>query len=522
MSSANAPGDGQTAVDRPSRRPWRGLALLTFPLIVLALDVSVLFLAAPALTSDLGASPTQVLWITDIYGFCIAGFLIVMGAVGDRVGRRRLLVVGCLAFAAASTLAAFAPTAELLIVARALLGLAGATLMPSTLALIRELFPDEGERQKAIAIWMTTFSASVAIGPVLGGFVIDQFWWGAVFLFPVPFLIVFAIMSHRLLPEHRSERKAPIDLLSAALIAATMLGIAYGIKAVAAGNLDVQSLVIFVLAVVAGVVALRRQFRSKHPLIEPTLLTNRRLLAALALLLMSVMAVNGFYFLVPQYFQHVQGKSAAATGLLMLPLAAAAIVSSLSVPPLLRLVRPPILVAGCATLTGIGFLVLIIHQGPVSTLTLTLLGCLIVAGTSALGVVMTDLVVGVAPPQHAGAAAGLSETSGELGVALGVAIMGSVYVFAYRQSVLADPAEISAETRTAISDSMATARNLAENTSAPQSDTILDILARSFMSGLSWSAAVGVTAMALSITLIMTLLRTARPPTEEQPTEEKH
>lgn len=512
MSSANAPGDDSAAaVHRPTTRPWRGLALLTFPLIVLALDVSVLFLAAPVLARDLGASPTQVLWITDIYGFFIAAFLIVMGVLGDRVGRRRLLVIGCLAFAAASTLAAFAPTAELLIVARALLGLAGATLMPSTLALIRVLFPDEGERQKAIAIWMTTFSASVAIGPVLGGFVIDQFWWGAVFLFPVPLLVAFAVLSHRLLPEQREDRKAPLDLPSVALIVTAMLGTAYTVKAVAVGDLHLRTLVIFVLAVVAGVFAVRRQFRTEHPLVEPALLTNRRLLAALALLLMSVMAVNGFYFLVPQYFQHVEGRSAASTGLLMLPLAIAAVVSSLAVLPLLRFVRPPMLVAGCAVLSGAGFVVLMLQQGPLGALTLTVLGCVIVAGISALGVVMTDLVVGVAPPQHAGAAAGLSETSGELGLALGVAVMGSVSVFAYRRSVLTDPAEVDADIRTAAADSIAGARGLTERAG----DTILDVVGRGFMSGLSGAAAVGAVAMTFCALLATTLLRTARPPSDQ-------
>ncbi|GAA3027858.1 MFS transporter [Actinokineospora globicatena] len=510
MSSAPGPEVGTGA----PARPWRGLALLTFPLIVLALDVSVLFLAAPALSRDLGASPAQLLWITDIYGFCIAGFLIVMGVLGDRVGRRRLLVIGCLAFAGASTLAAFAPTAGWLIAARALLGLAGATLMPSTLALIRVLFPDEGERQKAIAIWMTAFSASVALGPVLGGVVIDQLWWGAVFLFPVPLLVVFAVLAHRTLPEERVEDPAPLDLLSVGLIAGTMLGVAYAIKSAAVGDLGVLTIAVFAAAVVAGVVAVRRQFHTRHPLIEPALLTNRRLLAGLALLLMSVTAMNGFYFLVPQYFQHVQGRSATSTGLLMLPLAGAAVVASLATPPLLGKIRPPFLVASGAILAGAGFLALSLHSGPLSTLTLTLLGCAVVAGISAMGVVMTDLVVGLAPPRHAGAAAGLSETAGELGVALGVAILGSVSVFAYRATVEGSAAPLDDTTRTTVADSIASARTLAEN-SPPQRDTILDVAADAFVSGLSWAAVTATAAMALCVLLALTILRTTSTPAEE-------
>ncbi|SER03912.1 MFS transporter [Actinokineospora terrae] len=506
---------GQSVAHRQPTRPWRGLALLTFPLIVLALDVSVLFLAAPALSRDLGASPTELLWITDVYGFCIAGFLIVMGVLGDRVGRRRLLVIGCLAFAGASVLAAFAPNAGLLIAARALLGLAGATLMPSTLALIRVLFPDDGQRQQAIAIWMTTFSASVAVGPVVGGLVIDQLWWGAVFLFPVPFLVVFAALAHRALPEERAEDPAPLDLPSVGLIAGTMLGAAYAIKSAAVGELGVLTVAVFVVAVAAGVVAVRRQFTTAHPLIEPTLLTNRRLLAGLGLLLMGITAVNGFYFLVPQYFQHVQGRSASATGLLMLPLAIAAVVASLSVPPLLGAIRPPFLVAGGATLSGAGFVVLALHSGPLPTLTLTLLGCAIVAGISAIGVVMTDLVVGLAPPRHAGAAAGLSETAGELGVALGVAIMGSISVFAYRTAVQTSPTPLDPRTRTAISDSIATARTLADN-SPPHPNTILDVASTAFISGLSWSAIAAAAAMAVCVVLALTILRTTQTPPPEE------
>ncbi|MCE7000431.1 MFS transporter [Saccharothrix sp. S26] len=513
MGGEQSNGTDRAAPRRLPAGPWRGLALLTFPLIVLALDVSVLFLAAPVLGRDLGAGPTELLWITDVYSFVIAGFLIVMGAVGDRVGRRKLLVVGCLSFAAASVLTAFAPTPAVLIAARALLGLAGATLMPSTLALIRVLFPDEAQRQKAIAVWMTAFSASVAVGPVLGGIVIDQLWWGAVFLFPVPFLVVFALLAHRFLPEQRAERPQPLDLASVALIAPAMLGLAYTIKSLAVGDLGVVTAAVFAASVIAGVVAVRRQFRVTGPLIEPALLTNRRVLGALALLLMGVSAMNGFYFLAPQYFQHVQGRSASSTGLLLLPLALTAVVASLVTPPLLGLVRPPLLVAGCAALSGAGFVLLALWSGPLSAVALTALGCVIVAGISALGVVMTDLVVGVAPPEHAGAAAGMSETAGELGVALGVAVMGSISVFAYRTTVVDDPAALDPATRAAVAESVTTARAVADD--SPDPARVLDTMSNAFDAGLSWSAAAAAVAMAVCVTLALTLLRKAHTPADQ-------
>lgn len=495
-------------------RPWLGLALLALPLIVLALDVSVLFLAAPALTQDLDASPGQVLWINDIYGFLIAGFLVPMGALGDRVGRRRLLMIGSLAFVAASMLAAFAPTAEHLIVARALLGLAGATLMPSTMALIRVLFPNEHERQRAIAIWMTAFSASVAAGPVLGGFVIETFWWGGVFLFSVPLLVVFLLAARAILPEHQEHRDTPLDLYSAVLVVLTLLGAAYLVKNVAAGHLGVVTALVLVLAVGAGVTVVRRQFRTPHPLLEPALLRDRRLLAALALLLLSVLALNGFYFLIPQYFQYVDGRSAAITGLLMLPLAIVSVVASLITPMLMRYVRLARLVACFASVSLVGFVVLAFQREPLGALALTGIGCLVMSGVAALGVVMTDLVVGVAPSEHAGAAAGLSETSGELGVGLGVAVLGSIHVFAYRQFVLADASRIDAETRTALSKSLGDVPGFAEGVPDGPTDLITDLAGRAFMAGLSWAAVAGAAAMALCVLLAITVLRSAKPPVD--------
>ena len=181
--------DNESVVSKAGRREWIALAVLVLPTILLALDMTVLHLAVPHLSADLKPTSSQLLWILDIYGFMIGGFLITMGTLGDRIGRRKLLMIGASLFGIASVMAALSSTANMLIITRALLGIAGATLMPSTLSLIRNMFHHRGERTRAIAIWMTGFMFGSAIGPLVGGAMLEFFWWGSVFLLGVPVML---------------------------------------------------------------------------------------------------------------------------------------------------------------------------------------------------------------------------------------------------------------------------------------------------------------------------------------------
>lgn len=235
---------GSTTVTSPraGAREWTGLGVLTLPLLVLSLDVSVLYLAAPRLAADLRPSSTELLWILDIYGFFIAGFLVTMGTLGDRIGRRRLLMIGGTAFGLASIFAAYSSSAEMLIVARAVLGIAGATLMPSTLALITNMFQDAKQRAVAISIWMTTFSAGIALGPIIGGAILQNFWWGAVFLIGVPVMGLLLVLAPLLLPEFRNPHSSRLDLVSVALSLVTILPMIYGLKEIATDGIRIASL----------------------------------------------------------------------------------------------------------------------------------------------------------------------------------------------------------------------------------------------------------------------------------------
>ncbi|MBF6211907.1 MFS transporter [Nocardia puris] len=418
---------------KAGRREWLGLGLLAAPLLVLALDVSVLFLATPHLSAELRPSATQQLWILDIYGFLIAGFLITMGGIGDRIGRRRLLLLGGAAFAVASVIAAYAPSAELLIAARALLGVAGATLMPSTLGLISTMFRDPHQRTFAIAIWMTVFSAGVAIGPVVGGVVLEFFWWGAVFLIGVPVMLVLLVFGPALLPEHRQADGAKrIDPLSVGLSLATMLPVAYGVKEMAARGVSVDAVLVLVAGIVAGVLFVRRQLRSPDPLLDVRLFTRRAFAGAVALMMLGTLTVNGIYYLTPQYLQLVRDISPLGAGLWLVPVALVSVVASLLTPRFARRYGRRAVLA-CAALIAAGACVGILFIGTGTALPLVL-ACVALAtfGATPTGVIGTDLVVGSVPPERAGSAAAVSETAGELGVALGIATTGSLLAATYR------------------------------------------------------------------------------------------
>ena len=225
-------------VPRAGRREWVGLAVIALPCLLYSMDLTVLYLAVPSLTADLEPSSTELLWITDIYGFFLAGFLITMGTLGDRIGRRRLLLIGAAAFGVTSMLAAFSTSVEMLIVSRALLGVAAATLAPSTLSLIRNMFLDPQQRTFAIGIWATSFSVGAAVGPLLGGLLLEFFWWGSVFLLAVPVMLLLLAIGPRLLPEYRDPDAGRIDLLSAGLSVVAVLAVVYGLKEIAARGIE--------------------------------------------------------------------------------------------------------------------------------------------------------------------------------------------------------------------------------------------------------------------------------------------
>lgn len=493
---------GAGAPPRAGAREWYGLALLALPLLVLSLDVSVLYLAAPQLSADLAPTATQQLWILDIYGFLIAGFLITMGSVGDRIGRRKLLLIGGGAFAVASVLAAFAPSAELLIVARALLGIAGATLMPSTLALIRNMFADPTQRSFAIAIWMTTFSAGVAIGPVVGGALLEAFWWGAVFLLGVPVMVLLVALGPVLLPEHRNADTSRIDPRSVAMSLATMLPLVYGIKETVARGPGLVPTVAAAAGLGFGVAFVRRQRRMSDPLLDVRLFTHRALLTAVAMLLLATMALNGLFFLVPQYLQLVREFSALQAGLWMMPIAVVSVLASLLVPSVAKRFGQRATLLGAALIATLSCVAVAVTGQATGLGTVIVLVSGAVVGMAPVGVLGTDLVVGSAPPERAGAASALGETAGELGVAVGVATAGTLVTAVYGASLSATiPPGVPAGTAAAATEGVAAANEAAGSLAPELGARLVDAAQAAFLDGFAATGVFSAVTMALIGTL---------------------
>ncbi|MEV0622989.1 MFS transporter [Nonomuraea sp. NPDC050404] len=428
--------DDRIAQTRAGAREWLGLGLLALPTVLLGLDVTVLYLVLPSMAAELGPTAAQTLWIMDAYGFFIAGFLITMGTLGDRIGRRRLLMIGVAAFAVVSVLAAFAPSAGLLILARALLGVAGATLMPSTLSLISNMFTDVRQRAVAIGVWATMFALGMAAGPVLGGALVDRFWWGAAFLVAVPVAVVVLAGARTLLPEYAAPGEGRFDLTSVALSLVAILPVVYAVKHLATYGPDALTLLLVLVAAVAGYVFVRRQLRLPAPLLDVTLFADRAFSAALAVLLVGLVGVGGVMYLVTQFLQLVEGLSPAEAGLWMGPPALAMFAAAIGAPIVASRIRPGAVMTATLGLSLIGYALLATADtgGKVSVVAGF---AFVYLGLGAIAALGTDMVVGAAPAAKSGSAAAMSETVQELGTAVGVALLGSLTTVVYRSQVQA-------------------------------------------------------------------------------------
>jgi MFS transporter, DHA2 family, multidrug resistance protein len=416
---------------RATRREWLGLAVLALPTLLLSLDVSVLYLALPNLSVDLHASSTQQLWILDIYSFMLAGFLITMGTLGDRIGRRKLLLIGASVFGVASVVAAYSTTPGMLIATRALLGIAGATLMPSTMALIRNMFRDPKQMGTAIATWFACFMGGMMAGPLVGGALLNHFWWGSAFLLGVPFMVLLLVVGPVLLPEYRDVNAGRLDLVSVGLSLATILPLIYGLKELARNGLHAGPVGAAVAGIVVGVVFVRRQRRLEHPLLDLRLFANRTFSTALGVMLLTGIVMAGVSLMSSLYLQMVIGLSPLAAGLWVLPQNIAMVTGSLLAPRVNRRLRPVTVIAGGLGLGAVGMLLQTqVHAGGIALLIVGL--ALASFGISFPMSLTMNLIMASAPPEKAGSAASMSETSGEFGIALGIASLGSLGTLVYR------------------------------------------------------------------------------------------
>jgi DHA2 family multidrug resistance protein-like MFS transporter len=499
-----------THARQATRREWIGLAVIALPCIVYAMDLTVLNLALPAISTALRPSSSQLLWIVDIYGFLVAGFLITMGTLGDRIGRRKLLLIGAAAFGLASIVAAFSSSAEMLIAMRALLGIAGATLAPSTMSLIRNMFEDEHERQFAIGVWIASFSLGGAIGPLVGGALLHFFWWGSVFLVSVPVMLLLLVLGPALLPEYRDPKAGRIDLASVALALVAVLTTIYGLKQTAEHGIGWAATAIVVGGLAVGAVFVRRQGRLAYPLLDLALFGRPRFSAAIAAYGLSCLAMFGVYIFIAQYLQLVLGLSPLQAGLATLPWALGFVIGSLLAPRLARGIAPVSILVGGMAAAAFGFALLTLVGGR-DGLAILIVGTVIMSlGLAPVFTIGNEMIITAAPPERSGAASAIAETASEFSGALGIAVLGSIGTALYRQILAgglpgAAPADAVSAALATLAGAVAAARTLP----GPAGDALLAAARGAFVDALHLTAALAALVLVAACVVSARILRPA-------------
>ncbi|MFJ5532195.1 MFS transporter [Streptomyces sp. NPDC093261] len=503
--SSEAESSGERAL-RAERRPgrWLALSVLVLAVLLVAVDATVLGLATPYISEDLKPSGTQLLWIGDVYSFVIAGLLVSMGSLGDRIGRKRILLGGAAAFGLISVLNAYAATAGMMILARALLGVAGATLMPATLALIRNIFHDPRERSVAVGVWGATASAGTAVGPIAGGFLLEHFWWGSVFLINVPVMVVLVLVGIRTLPESRNPNPGPWDLISVGLSLIGMVGVVYAVKEAAVHGFTWAGAATGVLGVAALTGFVRRQLTLAVPLLDMRLFRRRGFSGAVLADLLTVLGMSGLVFFLSQYLQLVQGRRPFEAGLAELPAAVGAVAAGLMAGTAARRFSVRAVVSGGLAAVGLalGALTLLGRATGYPLIGAALLVVGVGAGLSFT--VTADVILSSVPREQAGSASAVSETAYELGAALGIALLGSVVTGVYRDFTA--PAGTPAMAHESLGGAVEAARHLPVGAG----QALLSSARETFVEGLRLATGVGAAVLLATAVTAWFLLRDQR------------
>lgn len=492
-------------------KEWIGLAVLALPALLVSIDVSVMILALPHIGVDLGADSAEQLWIMDIYGFMLSGFLIPMGTLGDRIGRRRLLMIGAAAFGSASVLAAFSISAGMLIAARALLGIAGAIVSPSSMALVGNMFRDPKQRSLAFGIWFTCSMGGMALGPVVGGAMLEHYGWGSVFLLGVPFMLLLLLAAPALLPEFRHPAPGRLDIASVILSMGAVFPAIYGLKEAAKHGLQTVQILAVAAGIAFGIAFVRRQRRLASPLIDLGMFFRSSVGTALGSLF-GITLTGVIMLYVAQYLQFVQGMSPLRAALWMLPGVLASMAGMLLSPLVARRIRPAYLIGAGLVVSAAGCILLAVVEIQSGYAVLIAGYILFQGGSSPLPSLSSDLVVGSAPPERAGSAASMLQTSGEFAYALGIAVLGSIGTYIYRNQMTGilspdvPPAAASAS-QGSLTGAVAAAGDLAD----PARAALLGGAREAYIAGMHAVAAIcGAIVMVIAV-LAITKLRHIRP-----------
>jgi DHA2 family multidrug resistance protein-like MFS transporter len=496
---------------RAGRKEWIGLGVIALPCLLYAMDLTVLYLAVPSLSRDLEPSGAQLLWITDIYGFFLAGLLIPLGTLGDRIGRRRLLLIGAAAFGTISVVAAFSTSPEMLIVARAMLGVAGATLAPSTLSLIRSMFLHARDRTFAIGVWIASFSAGAAIGPLVGGVLLERFWWGSAFLIGVPVMVLLLILGPWLLPEYRDPDAGRLDLVSAGMSIVSVLAAIYGVKRIAEDGPGWPPVIWIAFGLVVGLVFVWRQLTSPDPLIDLRLFRITAFAVSLATYTLGIFVAFGTSLFIAQYLQLVLGMSPLQAGLWTVPEGAGFVVGAMLTPRIVRRIPPSIVVAFGMVSAAFGFSLLVGVEDDAGLAVVVGGSVLFALGLGSVFTLVTDLIVGTAPVERAGSASAMSETGAEFGGALGIAILGSVGAAIYRTRLDEGiPQAVSSDQAEAATDTLGAALEVAGGLPIRVGGELADAAQAAFVAGMRVTAVIAAAISVVVAALVFALLRPSR------------
>ncbi|MFF8033455.1 MFS transporter [Streptomyces sp. NPDC016626] len=503
-----------TAAATPRRRAagagadrWVVLVVLCVSLLLVAVDATVLHVAVPAVTEDLRPGATELLWIVDAYPLVCASLLILFGTLGDRIGRRRVLLLGYTLFGVASGMAALADSAHMLIVARALLGVGGAMIMPATLSILRQVFPDRRERAMAIGVWSAVAAVGAAVGPLLGGFLLEHFWWGSVFLVNIPLMLVGLPVGRVLLPESKGEGDGPWDVVGALMATAGLFAAVLGVKRLSGGPV---ASVWTVLPLIAGAGLLaafaRRQRRRAHPLVDLRMFARPAFGTSVGCIVLAMLALVGLELIAAQYLQLVLGLSPLETGLRLLPLTVAAMAAGLMGARMLRRFGPRRMVCSGFCLTAAAVVSLTAMGGEDN-------GPLLLTGFVLLGLGLETTLFGAyesmlseAPPEQAGGAAAIGETSYQLGAGIGIALLGSVMNAAYAPGLTGVPG-VPAQASAAAGRSLGEAHEVADRLGGPAGAALRQAARHAFVHGLHVTLLVSAALLLLGAAMALRLPR---------------
>src|SRR5215207_3393750 len=485
-------------------RRWWALAVLCLSLVVLAMDNTILNVALPTLARDLGATGSQLQWMVDAYILVFAGLLLTMGALGDRFGRKLALNAGLLVFAAASAASAFASTPEVLIAVRAAMGVGAALIMPATLSIITNIFPPT-ERGRAIGVWAGMAGLGVVLGPVIGGWLLEHFWWGSVFLVNVPVVALAMVAGWPLVPNSHDPSATPLDPTGAAVSVAALVALVYGIiQAPEQGWTDPVILGAFAVAAVLSVAFIWWERRSQHPMLPTEFFGDPRFSAASGAIAMAFFALFGSVFLLTQHLQFVLGYTPLQAGVRILPVAALGVAAPLAARLTERIGTKIVVAAGLLIVAGALWLLSTVQlsdgYGLVAA-TLALLG-------TGMGLTMapaTESIMGSLPLARAGVGSAMNDTTRQVGGALGVAVLGSVLAAGYGAAIEPALRDAPPPLAQAAGDSIGAAATIAAQL-GPQGQGLLEAARSAFLQGMGDALQVGAGVAAFAALLVLLFL----------------